>query len=49
MCKNKGKEVLKNKEKEPGSQLSWTQPMCDMLFKMLVVEVKQSNKALKQI
>ncbi|XP_030925049.1 uncharacterized protein LOC115952109 [Quercus lobata] len=44
MSKNKGKEVLKNKEKEPGSQLRWTQPMCDILFKMLVVEAEQGNK-----
>ena len=44
MSKNKGKEDLKNKEKEPRSQLKWTQPMCDMLFKMLVVEAEQGNK-----
>ncbi|KAL4627447.1 hypothetical protein ACB092_05G166300 [Castanea dentata] len=36
--------MSKNKGKEPGSQLRWTQPMCDMLFKMLVVEVEQGNK-----
>ncbi|KAL4626946.1 hypothetical protein ACB092_05G132500 [Castanea dentata] len=36
--------MSKNKGKEPGSQLRWTQPMCDMLFKMLVVEVEQGNE-----
>ncbi|KAL4611579.1 hypothetical protein ACB092_08G135000 [Castanea dentata] len=36
--------MSKNKGKEPGSQLRWTQPMCDMLFKMLVVEAEQGNK-----
>ena len=50
MSKNKGKEVLINKvkepikEKEPGTQLRWTQPMCDMLFKILVVEAAKGNK-----
>ncbi|XP_075665695.1 uncharacterized protein LOC142635426 [Castanea sativa] len=36
--------MSKNKGKEPGSQLRWTQPMCDMLFKMLVIEAEQGNK-----
>ncbi|KAK9988631.1 hypothetical protein SO802_028870 [Lithocarpus litseifolius] len=36
--------MSKNTGKEPGSQLRWTQPMCDMLFKMLVVEAEQGNK-----
>ena len=36
--------MSKNKGKESGTQLRWTQPMCDMLFKMLVVEAEQGNK-----
>ena len=42
MLRNKVKEPIK--EKEPGTQLRLTQPMCDMLFKILVVEAAEGNK-----